>query len=316
MAGVTVTVNGETDVDRLERPLHRGGLRAQELPRCGTGYDKEPDLRDRPPRKESGRPTTYGGTFAANTPTRVDDITIRDAAEITTISGTVTQDRHLAAEVGDVRIQLTAAAPLNAEREDRSTRAKKDDIVTRRAPTASTRCASMRRLDGATVTVTAERDGIVLLARCRTYGLGKWPGGTSPDINFTAFDNGSIQGRVVDDGDDEPISGVIVTATQASGERKNRCRHHRHDGDLHPQRALRSVQRLSHEGRLHHHCLVTVPSTFPTTARRSPTSSVTGGRGQRVPQFADPERRVTLERATWDDPARGICVQERREGLH
>ena len=198
LEGVTVTVNGKTGFSDSNGLYTVDGFDAQKG--CGTSTTKNQICVTTA--EDESEPTADGATFAANTPKRV-DITITDETEIATISGTVTME---GVGVGDVQIKLTGATIRNLNARS-SSKAKKDDIY----KTPSTGIYSVEVLaDGEDVTVTPELEDhyfspeeIVVKAT-----------GTPSGINFVAFENGSILGRVVD-GDDEPISGVIVTATQA-----------------------------------------------------------------------------------------------------
>ena len=198
LEGVTVTVNGETGFSDSNGLYTVDGFDAQKG--CGTSTTKNQICVTTA--EDESEPTADAATFAANTPKRV-DITITDETEIATISGTVTME---GVGVEDVQIKLTGATIRNLNARS-SSKAKKDDIY----KTPKTGIYYVEVLaDGEDVTVTPELEDhyfspeeIVVKAT-----------GTPSGINFVAFENGSILGRVVD-GDDEPISGVIVTATQA-----------------------------------------------------------------------------------------------------
>ena len=100
LADVTVHVNGKTvTTDSNGRYIVNGFGRGS----C-TGY-RGSNLTCVQTAEEGSAPTTTARSFSANSPTRV-DITISDAAEITTISGTVTHSSG-GAGVGGVRIWVT-----------------------------------------------------------------------------------------------------------------------------------------------------------------------------------------------------------------
>ena len=64
---------------------------------------------------------------------------------------------------------------------------------------------------GGTVAISAKKDFMFFTPDEHTVSAVK--GAEVSGINFSAFDNGTISGRVVD-GDGDPLSGVIVSATE------------------------------------------------------------------------------------------------------
>ena len=102
---------------------------------------------------------------------------------------------------------------------------------------------------GGTVTVSATKEFMFFTPD--KHSVSAVVGANISGINFSAFDNGTITGRVVDAADD-PLSGVIVSATggqrSAPPPHPAHRRHHRCDGGLHPPRALRHLHCHSHEG--------------------------------------------------------------------
>ena len=208
MAGVTVNVNGvSVETDSNGRYVAEGfGSRNYRAP--GSRFTQ----RNRivvTTAEEGSAETTDLGSFAANTPRRI-DVDIEDAAEITTISGTVTHSDG-GAGVGGVRIWVDNRAPLN--KNARTGRTGPNNIYI----TGSDGSFSVRinaKAGGATATITASRDGM-FFSPDAGHTFSAVAGQNISGLTFTAFDNGTIHGRVVDAGDNA-ISGVIVTATQAS----------------------------------------------------------------------------------------------------
>jgi hypothetical protein len=208
MAGVTVNVNGvSVETDSNGRYVAEGfGPRNYRAP--GSTFT----LRNRivvTTAEEGSAETTDLGRFDANTPRRI-DVDIEDAAEITTISGTVTHSDG-GAGVGGVRIWVDGQAPLNENA--RTGRTGPNNIYI----TGSDGSFSVRinaKAGGATATITASRDGM-FFSPDGGHTFSAVAGQNISGLTFTAFDNGTIHGRVVD-GSDSPISGVIVTAEQAS----------------------------------------------------------------------------------------------------
>ena len=208
MAGVTVNVNGvSVETDSNGRYVAEGfGPRNYRAP--GSRFTQ----RNRivvTTAEEGSAETTDLGSFAANTPRRI-DVDIEDAAEITTISGMVTHSSG-GAGVGGVRIWVDGRAPLN--KNARTGRTGPNNIYI----TGSDGSFSVRinaKAGGATATITASRDGM-FFSPVGGHTFSAVAGQNISGLTFTAFDNGTIHGRVVD-GSNSPISGVIVTATQVS----------------------------------------------------------------------------------------------------
>ena len=205
LADVTVHVNGETDVtDSNGRYVVEGFGRGS----C-TGY-RGSRLTCVQTAEEGSTPTTTARSFSANSPTRV-DITIQDAAEVTLISGTVTHSSG-GAGVGGVRVWVDNRAPLNANAKSNSRLTKNNIYLTGSDGSYTVRIAA--KSGGASATVTVSQNGRFFTPDFHTVSA--VAGANISGINFTAFDNGTIHGRVVD-ADSVPISGVIVTANQVGG---------------------------------------------------------------------------------------------------
>ena len=204
LADVTVHVNGKTvTTDSNGRYIVNGFGRGS----C-TGY-RGSNLTCVQTAEEGSAPTTTARSFSANSPTRV-DITISDAAEVTWISGTVTLSSGGAGV--DVRVWVDGSPPLN--KNARTGRTGPNNIyITDSNGDYRVRIAA--KSGGASAKVTVSQTGRFFSPDFHTVSA--VAGADISGINFTAFDNGTIHGRVVD-GDDDPISGVIVTANQVGGD--------------------------------------------------------------------------------------------------
>ena len=205
LADVTVNVNGKTaTTDSNGRYVAEGfGPRT-----CTIGTSRRTNQICVTTAEEGSAETTDRATFAANSPTRI-DVEIEDAAEITTIGGRVTHSDG-GAGVGGVLVWVGGRAPIN--KNTRINRSRTNNAYI----TASDGSYSVRtpaQAGGATVDITVERDGMFFSPDQHTVSA--VAGASLENINFTAFDNGTIHGRVVD-ASNKAISGVIVTAEQAS----------------------------------------------------------------------------------------------------
>ena len=209
MAGVTVNVNGvSVETDSNGRYIAEG---------FGPSNYRAPvslvTQRNRivvTTAEEGSEETTNLGSFAANTPRRI-DVKIADAAEVTTISGKVTHANG-GAGVGGVRVWVDGRAPLNKNARSSSRLTSNDIYITASDGSYSVRTPA--KAGGASAIVTVSRDGMFFSSQ---HSIGAVAGAHIQGINFTAFDNGTIHGRVVD-GSNNPISGVIVTADQVGGD--------------------------------------------------------------------------------------------------
>ena len=208
MADVTVNVNGvSVETDSNGRYVAEGfGPRNYRAPGSRVTQRNRIVVTTA---EEGSAETTNLGSFAANTPRRI-DVDIEDAAEITTISGTVTHSDP-GGDVGGVRIWVDGRAPLN--KNARTGRTGPNNIyITGTDGVFSVRINA--KAGGATATITASRDG-TFFSPDAGHTFSAVAGQNISGLTFTAFDNGTIHGRVVDAGDNA-ISGVIVTAKQAS----------------------------------------------------------------------------------------------------
>ncbi|MCY4574778.1 MAG: carboxypeptidase regulatory-like domain-containing protein, partial [Gemmatimonadetes bacterium] len=207
MAGVTVNVNGvSVETDSNGRYVAEG-FRA----RNGCGTSTARNVICVTTAVEGSEETADRATFAANSPTRI-NVEIEDAAEVTTISGRVTHSDG-GAGVGGVRIWVDGRAPLN--KNARTGRTGPNNIyITGGDGSFSVRINA--KAGGATATITASRDGM-FFSPDAGHTFSAVAGQNISGITFTAFDNGTIHGRVVD-ASNNAISGVIVTADQVGGD--------------------------------------------------------------------------------------------------
>ena len=209
LAGVTVNVNGvSVTTDSQGRYVAEGfGSRNYRAP--GSRFTQR-NVIVVTTAEEGSEETTDLGSFAANTPRRI-DVEIEDAAEVTMISGRVTHSDG-GAGVGSVRVWVDGRAPLNPNARSSSRLTRNNIYVTNSNGDFSVRVRAKE--GGASATVTVSKDGMFFSPDQHTVGA--VAGATISGINFTAFDNGTIHGRVVD-GSNNPIGGVLVTAQQIGG---------------------------------------------------------------------------------------------------
>ena len=202
LADVTVHVNGETDVTDSNGRYVVEGFGATNG--CGTSNAKNvicvTDRRGR--KRRDGGPHLVCGELAEadehHDPRRGRghlDQRFRHAF----------QRRR---RVGGVEIKVPGL--LNANAKSRTTLTKPDIYRTGSNGSYTVRI----RATGNTVDLVADKDGMFFTPDLHTVSA--VAGANISGINFTAFDNGTIHGRVVD-GDDDPISGVLVTASQVGG---------------------------------------------------------------------------------------------------
>ena len=208
MAGVTVNVNGvSVETDSNGRYIAEG-FYARNYRAPGSRVTQ----RNRivvTTAEEGSEETTNLGSFAANTPRRI-DVKIADAAEVTTISGRVTHSDG-GAGVGGVRVWVDGRAPLNPNARSSSRLTRNNIYITNSNGDYTVRIKA--KDGGASAAVTVSKDGMFFSPDQHTVSA--VADANISGINFTAFDNGTIHGRVVD-ARNNPISGVIVTAMQVS----------------------------------------------------------------------------------------------------
>ena len=208
-AGVTVDVNGvQVETDDQGRYIAEGfGATSYRNPATGRTSRNVTVVKANDPGQGS-LDVVAGGviSFAANTPRRV-NFSISSSADIAEVSGTVTHSSG-GAGVGGVEIKVDGKAPLNATHVSvpgSTTRVLK--LLTNADGSYTARVTAT----GATVKISAEKEHMFFTPEEHTVSAVK--GAEVSGINFSAFDNGTISGRVVD-GDGDPLSGVIVSATE------------------------------------------------------------------------------------------------------
>ncbi len=205
LAGVTVNVNGVSVTTDSNGRYVASGFGAVSC-RIGTSTLRNQICVN--VAEEGSEPETQRRTFRANSPTRI-DVEIEDATQVTMINGRVTHSNG-GAGVGGVRVWVDGKAPLNPN--TKINRSKTNNAyVTNSNGDFSVRVRAKE--GGASAAVTVSRDGMFFSPDKHTVGA--VAGATISGINFTAFNNGTIRGRVVD-AKKNPISGVIVKATQVS----------------------------------------------------------------------------------------------------
>ena len=209
LASVTVNVNGvSVTTDSQGRYVAEGfGSRSYRAP--GSRFTQR-NVIVVTTAEEGSEETTDLGSFAANTPRRI-DVEIEDAAEVTMISGRVTHSDG-GAGVGGVQVKVDGRAPLNPNARSSSRLTRNNIYVTNSNGDFTVRVRA--KAGGASATVTVSKDDMFFSPDQHTVGA--VAGATISGINFTAFDNGRIHGRVVD-GNNNPIGGVLVTAQQVGG---------------------------------------------------------------------------------------------------
>ena len=203
MAGVKVMVNGEEfTTDSNGRYIAEGFAAAK----CKIGTRTYSNQICVQTAHEGSEPTTSRTTFAANTPKNI-DITIEDAQKVTWINGAVKLD---GVGVGGVEVRVDGSAPLNKNAKVRGSKTNNAHL------TASDGTYSVKikaKTGGANAEVTVSKAGMFFSPEKHTVSA--VAGASISGIDFTAFENGTIHGRVVD-GSNRGISGVVVTATQVS----------------------------------------------------------------------------------------------------
>ena len=202
MAGVKVMVNGkEFTTDSNGRYIAEGFAAVNG---CGTSKSKNRICVKTA--HEGSEPTANHTAFAANTPKQI-NVTIEDAQKVTWINGAVKLD---GVGVGGVEVKVDGSAPLNKNAKKGRTTVNNVHL------TGSDGTYSVKikaKTGGANAEVTVSKDGMFFSPEKHTVSA--VAGASISGIDFTAFENGTIHGRVVD-GKNNAISGVVVTATQVS----------------------------------------------------------------------------------------------------
>ena len=206
-SGVAVSVNGvEVETDDQGRYIAEGFLSASyRAPGATRTSRNRTVVRAFDPGKGSMEVVAGGNiAFAANTPRRV-DFSVSAAADIATVSGMVTHSSG-GDGVGGVEILVDGKAPLNAT----YVKVGKTEVLKLLTDSDGSYTARIAATDG-TVKISAMKEHMFFTPEEHTVSAVK--GADVSGINFSAFDNGTISGRVVD-GDGDPLSGVVVSATE------------------------------------------------------------------------------------------------------
>ena len=200
--GVTVNVNGQSDVtDEFGRYIVEG-----------FSAKKNKDKKDAMIVKASGdgfaeQTDTIAG-FAANTPTP-HNFSVVGAADVATISGTVTKSGSGDGE-GGVKIAVSDNSELLNANEKSSSSKKKNDIYL--TDDDGNYTVQVRAVDaGESVTVTASKKGHSFSPP--SHSVPAPADANRPGYDFVAFDHATITGRVRLGEDGPPVAGVKVTAT-------------------------------------------------------------------------------------------------------
>ena len=209
-AGVTVDVNGvEVETDDQGRYIAEGFLAKSYTPPTATKAQKNRTVVSaHDPGKGSLEVVTHIA-FAANTPRRV-DFSVSAADDIAEVSGTVTHSSG-GAGVEGVEIRVDGKVPLNATYVTVPTASGKTTKVLKLLTDEDGNYTARITATGSTVKISAMKEHMFFTPEEHTVSAVK--GAEVSGINFSAFDNGTISGRVVD-GDDNPLSGVIVSAME------------------------------------------------------------------------------------------------------
>ena len=211
-SGVTVSVNGvEAETDDQGRYIAEGFLSTSyRAPNATRASKNRTVVRAFDPGKGSMEVVSGGNiAFAANTPRRV-DFSVSAAADIATVSGSVTHSSG-GDGVGGVEIMVDGKAPLNATYVKVPAAGGKTREVLKLLTAADGSYTARIAATGGTVKISAMKDNMFFTPEEHTVSAVK--GAEVSGINFSAFDNGTISGRVVD-GADKPLSGVIVSAME------------------------------------------------------------------------------------------------------
>ncbi|MCY4669552.1 MAG: carboxypeptidase regulatory-like domain-containing protein [Rhodococcus sp.] len=206
LEGVEVTVNGADPVETDEYGRYVVyGFGKKSCPGSGS---TESNLICVTTAEEESEETATAATFVANSPTRI-DVVIKDAEDVTTISGRVTHSDG-GAGLNGVRINVVGGALLNPNARSGS---RGPNNIYRTHSGGYYSVETPTQTNGGTVKITASRDDLFFSPDEHTVTAV----GDPENINFTAFDKEEIHGRVVD-GSDDPIGDVIVKAMQGDVE--------------------------------------------------------------------------------------------------
>ena len=210
--GVSVDVNGVTVTTDGEGRYVAEGFGAANYTKPGATVAQKNRSIVRANDPGQGDMAVVGNVaFAANTPTRV-DFTVAQATDIAYVSGRVVHS-GTGAGVEGVEIMVEygagtgAVAPLNAT----------DHVVNKKVvrmlkTDADGNYTAHVKATGENVYVSAKKKFMFFTPAQHTITAAV--GASVSGINFSAFDSGTITGRVVDKDDaTQPLSGVIVSAT-------------------------------------------------------------------------------------------------------
>ncbi|MYE93587.1 MAG: hypothetical protein F4238_09515, partial [Gemmatimonadetes bacterium] len=209
LEGISVNVNGvNAETDASGRYVARG-FSARTIRRTGENFTRR--NRTQITTAEAGATATARDfSFAANRPLR-HDFAI-DKAVITVVSGRVTMS-GTGDGVSGVEILFDGAAPLNAREYRHPTNRFR---TVKRLLTGSDGSYTAHIVaTGGVVSVTAVRRGMFFTPAEHTVTAAE--NANISGINFTAIDNVSVSGRVVDSDGATAVSGVKVKATPTSG---------------------------------------------------------------------------------------------------
>ena len=218
-AGVAVDVNGATAVtDEQGRYIVEGfGSASYTPPNATRALTKRSVVRAFDP-GTGGMKVMSHIAFAANAPKRV-DFSVAQATDIAEVNGRVTHSGTLAPIPG-VKIQVDyqdgqgRVHPTNATYHavpDPAKPGKTKDVLMLLTG-ADGRYTARISATGGTVKVSAEKEFMFFTPDEHTVSA--VVGANVSGLNFSAFDNGRISGRVVASGTNTGVSGVIVMATK------------------------------------------------------------------------------------------------------
>ena len=205
---IDVNVNGVTATSDASGRYVARGFSARNIRRAGENFTRR--NRTQISTREAGATaTTRDFPFAANSPRRY-DIAI-NKAKITKVSGRVTKS-GTGVGVSGVEILFDGRAPLNAREYRHPTN--RFLTVKRLLTDGNGNYSADISATGDVVEVTAVRRGMFFTPNSHTVTAAE--NAEIDGINFTAIDNVSVSGRVVDS-DNAAVSGVKVKATPTSG---------------------------------------------------------------------------------------------------
>ena len=305
LADVTVNVNGQTGTSDANGLYVVEGFGPANY--RAPGSTRTSRNRSVVRTAEAGsEPTVVHYPFAENSP-RLSNIKITDADEVTLISGTVTES-GTGTGVGGVQILVDDDAPLNPNARSSSTVSTNNIYLTGSDGSYTVRIRA--KAGGESARVTVDKDGMFFTPDLHTVSA--VAGANISGINFTGFDNGTIWGRAVD-ADSVPLSGAIITGTLVGGD----------------------VEDVDTTGATGTYVLSVRYGQYQVAATKAGYTKGEFDGTVNVPNdgkaIADIVLKaddgdaslsslilsgVTLKRATGTTPKWGICVQERRDGLH